>query len=287
MNRFKFPRRGRQLPLTRLEAGLLMGAAALLAFALWGPVVSDSVHQHGFADQRAWGGIPNLFDVLSNVPFVLAGTWGLVLLHGAPPHRLEATTHALVVLFCGGLLCAAVGSMGYHCQPRDATLIWDRLGMVLPFAGLLGLAASSRVSQRAGCATAVVVLALGLLAVLTWERSGNVLPWAVVQLGGALVVLALAALHPRAKALSIHLGAVIGLYALAKLFEAADHAVFEATYGWVSGHTIKHLLASSAAWPVLSSLRALQGGRAADNLQVTTAVQNGDHSGRGAHRASV
>lgn len=113
------------------------------------------------------------------------------------------------------------------------------------------------------------------------------LPWAVVQLGGALVVLALAALHPRAKALSIHLGAVIGLYALAKLFEAADHAVFEATYGWVSGHTIKHLLASLAAWPVLSSLRALQGGRAADNLQVTTAVQNGDHSGRGAHRASV
>jgi hypothetical protein len=31
----------------------------------------------------------------------------------------------------------------------------------------------------------------------------------------------------------------------------------------------------------------LQGGRAADNLQVTAAVQNGDHSGRGAHRASV
>lgn len=70
-------------------------------------------------------------------------------------------------------------------------LLWDRLGMVLPFAGLLGLAGASRVSARAGAAAAGTVLLAGPLAVLWWSHSGN-LPWAVVQLGGMLVVLALA-----------------------------------------------------------------------------------------------
>ena len=35
-------------------------------------------------------------------------------------------------------------------------------------------------------------------------------------------------------------------YAVAKVFEFADHAIFEATSGAVSGHTLKHLLAALA-----------------------------------------
>ena len=124
----------------------------------------------------------------------------------------------------------------------------------------------------------LVALAAGPLAVLWWAHTSNLLPWAVVQLGGMLVVLALACLPRRDGALAVHLGAVIGLYAVAKLFEAADHAVFDATYQAVSGHSLKHLFAAGAAWPVLTALAALHSRTAPSGPQVTLFVQNGAHA---------
>lgn len=251
-----------------------MGAA----LALFGPVLPASAHQHTLADQRALWGIPCALDVLSNLPFAIAGLWGLVALRRVAPGMLDAPSRALASLFFAGLVCTAAGSALYHWQPQDAGLLWDRLGMVLPFAGLLGLAGASRVSARAGAAAAGTVLLAGPLAVLWWSHSGNLLPWAVVQLGGMLVVLALACLPRRDGALALHLGAVMALYALAKFFEAADHAVFEATGQAVSGHSLKHVLAAAAAWPVLAALAALRHSGAKHLRHVTAFGQNGAHA---------
>lgn len=264
--------------LSRAEAGLLLGMAALLALALFGPMLPASAHQHTLADQRALWGIPCALDVLSNLPFAIAGLWGLVTLRRVAPGMLDAPSRALASLFFAGLVCTAAGSALYHWQPQDAGLLWDRLGMVLPFAGLLGLAGASRVSARAGAAAAGTVLLAGPLAVLWWSHSGNLLPWAVVQLGGMLVVLALACLPRRDGALALHLGAVMALYAMAKLFEAADHAVFEATGQAVSGHSLKHVLAAAAAWPVLAALAALRHSGAKHLRHVTAFGQNGAHA---------
>lgn len=280
--------RSRGLPklprLSYAETGLLLGAAALLALALFGPVLPASEHQHGFADQRTLWGIPCALDVLSNLAFVLAGAWGLSVLRRVAPSALDATSRALAALFFGGLLCTAAGSVLYHWQPQDAGLLWDRLGMVLPFAGLLGLAAASRVSARAGVAAAGTVLLAGPMAVWVWVHTGNLLPWAVVQLGGLLVVLVLACVPPRADGLALHLGVVVVLYALAKLLEAADHPVFEATGGWVSGHSLKHVLAAGAAWPVLTALGALVALRHSDAAVMPLVMPSGQN---GAHAVGV
>ena len=247
------------------EAGLLWAALALLELAVFGPVLPASPHQHGFADQRTLWGLPCALDVLSNLPFAVAGAWGLVLLRRLRSGVLDAATRATATLFCVGLLCTAMGSAWYHGRPDDAGLLWDRLGMVVAFAGLLGLAAAGRVGARAGRATAVAVLLAGPLAVAWWVRTGDLLPWATLQLGGMLVVLALAGLPRRPGALALNLVAVIAWYGAAKLCEAADHAVFAATGQWVSGHTLKHLCAAGAALPVLAALRGA----------VTAPVQNG------------
>ncbi|PJI95886.1 hypothetical protein CLU85_0616 [Acidovorax sp. 69] len=280
-----FPCPPRHKVLSRAEAGLLLAVAALLALALFGPVLPASEHQHAFADQRALWGVPCALDVWSNLPFAIAGLWGLVVLRRLDLGGLDATSRALASLFFVGLLCTAAGSALYHWQPNNGGLMWDRLGMVLPFAGLLGLSAASRVSDRAGAAAAAAVLLAGSLAVVWWSHSGNLLPWAVVQLGGMLVVLALACLPRRQEALALHLGAVIAWYALAKLFEAADHPVFEATAQWVSGHTLKHVLAAGAAWPVLSALAALRHSVAQGAPHVTPSGQNGAHTVGGARRS--
>ena len=102
--------------------------------------------------------------------------------------------------------------------------------------------------------TAAAVLALGPLSVAGWAATGNVLPWVVLQFGGLLVLVLLCTWRALPGALGVRLGGVIGLYALAKVVELGDHAVFDFSHGMVSGHTVKHLVAACAAWPVLAAL---------------------------------
>ena len=145
--------------------------------------------------------------------------------------------------------------------------------------GLLGLAVVGRISPRAGVATALGLLVAGPAAVLVWAHTGNLLPWAVVQFGGMLAVLALACMPHRHGALVVQWGAVIAWYAVAKAFELADHAVFEATGQWVSGHTLKHLMAAGAALPVLFAMARLHHSRYLAAPMPRRAMQNGGHRG--------
>ena len=70
--------------------------------------------------------------------------------------------------------------------------------------------------------------------------------------GARVVVLALALRRTVPGGWGLPLVAVLALYALAKLLELGDHAVFGWTQGWVSGHSLKHGVAALAAWPVLA-----------------------------------
>ncbi len=47
----------------------------------------------------------------------------------------------------------------------------------------------------------------------------------------------------------------IGWYALAKLFEHFDKAIFDSLWNMVSGHTLKHIAASIGAYTMLLYVR--------------------------------
>ena len=250
--------------LSKTEILLLAACAGLLACALFGPPVAGPVQPHGFADGRTLFGLPFAMDVLSNLPFALAGLAGLALLWRAPRGAISNMQRAMAELFFAGLILTALASGWYHLRPDDAGLAVDRYAMGIAFAGLLGLAAAGRVSERAGTLLGLALLVLAPLAVRAWAASGNLLPWAVVQFGGMLGLVVLAALRPQPGALPVRWFAVLGAYGLAKLAEANDHAIFAATGEWLSGHTIKHIVAAAAAIPVLIAIR--QAGESGQNV---------------------
>ena len=261
------------LPLTPLQRHLCK--AGWVAVAIWVLAVMTGVdlmaqsgmvlnphghsqlyaHGHPFVDARFWWGLPNAMDVLSNLPLLVAGLWGLVVLNFSRRTRLPVITHQALSVFFWGLLFTAVGSSVYHWMPDAHSLVLDRLGMAVTFAGALGLAMAERVGASVARNTSVTVLVSGSLSAALPLTHGNVLPWVVVQFGG-MGFMAWAALRtPLPTATGVSLGGLITLYTLAKLFEMGDAAVFHATGDLVSGHSLKHGVAALAAWPVIRALR--------------------------------
>ena len=216
------------------------------------PIPQDPAY-HAFADRRTLLGIPNALNVLSNLPFVAVGFVGLRLVVGATGGAAWERA-AFLVLFAGVLLTGA-GSGYYHLAPSTPALFWDRLPMTLAFMSLCALTLGERVGARAGPWLLPLFLAAGLGSVVSWRSSelggtGDLRLYGLVQFM-PMVLMPLALLfYPRRWIPGADLAAVVGWYALSKVFEALDAAIF-AWGGLVSGHTLKHLGAGTATYWIL------------------------------------
>lgn len=203
-------------------------------------------------------------DVLSNLAFSVFGIVGLITVwrwRGA-----GNSSDSLAGLFFIGLLATGPLSGWYHLQPDNPGLALDRYGMTIAFSGLLGLAACAQVSDKAGRAVAILVLAGGFGGVQVWAATGNVFPWVVLQFGGLIMMIGMACLRSDPSVLRVSWITVVLIYAVAKGLEHYDAEIFELSGEWVSGHTLKHIVASFAALPVLL---ALQRKRAYDQHRLT------------------
>lgn len=264
--------------LSRPEQLLLAAVLALVLAALAWPAIPNPPHAHDFADQRTLFGLRCALDVLSNLPFALAGAIGFAWLRRVPSQAVSPMQRAMAAVFFAGLVATAAASSFYHWAPDHFGLAVDRTGMTVAFAGLLGLLVAAQVSDRAGGTLAALVMVLGPAAAWTCFMTDNVLPWAAVQCGGMALVLALGFRRSREGGIGVRWGWVLLAYAVAKLFEAGDHVIFEATGQLFSGHTLKHMVAAFAAWPVIAALAVLsrrQNGRA---TVVSSAASEGIHA---------
>ena len=99
-----------------------------------------------------------------------------------------------------------------------------------------------------------LLLPLGIASVAYWKVSGDLSLYVALQGGGIVGLLLLMLLTPKGND-SIPWAWVLGWYALAKVAEFADQAIFDATHRVIAGHSLKHLLAAAAGAAVLWPLR--------------------------------
>jgi len=240
---------------------LAVFTVALVFAALLVPAMPQPLSYHAFADCRAFFGIPNFLNVASNLPFLLGGAYGLLLIWNGGGRFLETREQLPYLIFFLGAFLTCFGSAYYHAAPDNARLVWDRLPMTLGFSGLVAAAAAERMNLTWGLRALWPLLLLGVTTVIYWyatERmgAGNVIPYAAYQ-GWSIgtIVLLISAFPARRYSQGGLLAWAAIWYGLAKLFETYDLAIFRLLGGQVSGHTIKHLLAAGAVFAIVRQLR--------------------------------
>lgn len=240
----------------RLVLGIAI-TAAICIFAV--PPIAQNPDYHNFADRRALLGIPNVLDVLSNLPFLIVGTMGLLFL------KARWSDNALfvdplekwpwLVLF-GAIALASFGSAYYHWEPNNPRLTWDRLFIALAFMVLLAIIIAERI-RNAPYMLPLLALA-GVFSVIYWDYTerqgmGDLRPYALAQFLPILLIPLICALFPASYTGTRRLVVALGWYVLAKLFECFDGEIFNLLS--VSGHTLKHLAAGMGAYILLGYLK--------------------------------
>jgi hypothetical protein len=230
--------------------------AVTVGVLLLEPIPQDRAY-HAFADRRGLFGIANLFDVFSNLPFLVVGFSGLYRL-AARRLQFDRELRWAVLLFFLGVTLTAFGSAFYHLQPNNATLVWDRLPMTLAFMGLFALVLGEYVSIDLGRRLLWPLLAVGISSVLWWRYTeqlgqGDLRLYGLVQFLPMLLLPLVLLLYPSRWSRSTDYWIAGGWYLVAKLLEFCDRPVFDLS-AVVSGHTLKHLAAAMAAWQLLRML---------------------------------
>ena len=239
-----------------------LGIAAASAVLFLPPVAQDQAY-HNFADQRSLLGIPNMLNVISNVPFLVVGALGLMFLLNQGPMRpdgqlLEQWERWPFLVLFAGVGLTGFGSAYYHLAPNNTTLVWDRLPMTVAFMSFFVAVIGERISLKAGQRSLLPLLALGMGSVLYWHIGevtghGDLRLYGLVQFFPLLAIPLMLFLFPPRYTRTADLLVVVGLYGLAKLFELLDAQVF-ALGRVVSGHTLKHLASAVAAYWILRML---------------------------------
>ena len=226
----------RNRPVLVLYGLMLISLAGLM---LLPPLLQDQGY-HQFADQRTLLGIPNFWNVVSNLPFIAVGAAGLLLVR----------RNSITVVVFSGILLTGFGSSYYHWNPNDNTLFWDRLPMTLCFAAILAAVVEERVDARAGVILLRPLLAIGIFSLLLWRWTDDLRLYAWAQFFPFVTLILILQLFPAKFTGAFYWIIATALYALAKLLEHFDEQIFSAG-SILSGHTLKHLAAAAACFAVL------------------------------------
>ena len=224
-----------------------VAAVAVIGAFLLDPIPQDPAY-HAFADDTRLFGVPNFWNVATNLPFLFIGLLGLA--------RVQRLSEAMLGLhyrvFCTGVALVALGSAYYHFEPSTPTLVWDRLPMTVAFMALFAAVLMDRVSAPLGRALLWPLVALGIASIAWWVRTelageGDLRPYALVQFLPMLLMPVILLLSKGGGLNTALLWMSLGAYGAAKLAEYLDPLILNATSVF-SGHSLKHLLAALGAW---------------------------------------
>jgi hypothetical protein len=227
-------------------------------YLLTEPPLPQPLSYHNFADQRPMLGVPHMLNVASNLPFLIVGVWGMIFMASEKSHRagifLQPAERIAYWIYFLGLALTGIGSAYYHANPNNETLVIDRIGLAITFMALFTAIVAERLCWQLSPWLVGPMVGLGVASVLYWHWTDDLRFYFVVQFFPLIALpILLLFFRPRYTG-AAELIASLACYGLAKALEILDREVYTQA-GFVSGHTLKHLVAGVSAYLILFMLQ--------------------------------
>ena len=248
-------------PDNRLKIIVTLLAVCIVAVFSMDPIAQVPGY-HNFADRRGTLGIPNFYNVLSNLPFVIIGIMGMRLAGSGRATGGLPELQAVYLTFFAGVFLTGFGSVYYHYHPDNQTLLWDRLPMTIAFMALFSAIVGENVSPQLALKLFIPLLVSGIASAVYWyvsELSGNgdLRAYLLVQfLPVVLIPLILWLFNSRLNG-NKYIWGIIVAYGISKLMEFFDARIYSLS-GILSGHSLKHLIAAFATYLFYRALQDRQ-----------------------------
>ncbi len=225
---------------------LAVGMAATFVLFLFDRIPQD-IKYHFFADTEMVAGLPNFWNVISNIPFIGVGAFALWRL----PRLAQRECHAAYIVLSTSITLVGFGSAYYHFAPSNETLLWDRLPITVAFMALFSIILGERVIVGYKNISLWFLVGCGITATLYWSWTeangrGDLRPYAVVQFMPIILMPLILALFARKYLSNYLLLGAFAFYLIAKGLEQYDHQILN-TLGIIGGHPLKHVAAAIAA----------------------------------------
>ncbi len=229
--------------------------AILIVFSL--DPIEQYPEYHEFVDQRIFFGIPNFWNVISNLPFLLVGGLGLYSIYSSKKIALINEFKIAYSLFFLGVSMVAVGSSYYHLLPSNETLVWDRLPLTISFMSLFSIVISEFTFPKLGKILLWPLIMVGAYSVYYWliterQHAGDLRLYFLVQFLPVLVMPLMLLLFKPTFTNNKGYWLLLLAYVLAKLLEYFDAHIYNALF-FISGHSIKHIAAAFGVYLLLLS----------------------------------
>jgi len=242
-----------------------LGLALILLFTLTAIIalanldrISQDLAYHAFIDYRTIISVPNFWNVLSNLPFLIVGLLGLHQLFITKKLTIVSEMKTAYALLFFGVSLVAFGSGYYHLSPNNETLVWDRLPMTIAFMAMFSIIIAEFMSIDIGKRLLWPLLITGVTSVIYWHITelqgiGDLRFYAFIQFFPMLAIpVILICFRSRFSHLNGY-WVLIVCYFLAKVFEHFDKYIYNALGSTISGHSIKHMVAALGLYILLSA----------------------------------
>ena len=225
----------------------LVAITLCLIFGVVGVLMLDPIEQdigyHIFVDQRTIFGIPNFWNVISNIPFLLVGIMGLCSIFSSQRISLITDMKISYTLFFIGISLVSFGSGYYHLWPDNGSLVWDRLPMTIAFMALLSIIAGEFISTKLGKFALWPLVAFGAFSVFYWHSTestgeGDLRFYVLVQFLPMLVIPLILLFFKSKFTHTKGYWYLLCAYVLAKGFEHFDEFINNIFFS-LSGHSLK------------------------------------------------
>ncbi len=223
------------------------------------PIPQDLAY-HRFSDTNTLWGIANFWNVLSNLPFMIAALYGLIAVRHLDKKNFVGVMKTVSWLFFIGLFFTGVGSGYYHLLPSNSTLVWDRLPMTIAFMAFFTFVLSMHLGKKIGCLLLWPLIMVGIASVFYWDYTesigaGDLRFYAMIQFLPMLLIPAVVLMFPTTSYNTASVWAVIAVYFVAKVSEYFDYQLYELI--GMSGHSLKHVIAALSGIAFLYAIKSV------------------------------